>query len=135
VQGLDPAAVIPGYEQMTAGEKLKARMRLVMSRAGKHPQHESSAADDGGSGAWTRFVFDKHGELEEDKAACQALMDREVGLGGIHGDAADTNGGVFGTLAAAGEGGDHNIGAGFHHGNWSGSCSPSHYCQRQGIGS
>jgi hypothetical protein len=110
VQGLDPAALISGYEQMTAADKLKARMKLVMQHAEKN---KPAAAADPGGATWTRFVFDQHGELEEDKAARQALMDREVGQGGIGGDAADTDGGVFGTLAAAGEGGDHNIGAAF----------------------
>eukprot|EP00775_Hariotina_reticulata_P002793 gene2793-3086_t len=114
VQGLDAAAHIPGYEQMTAAEKLKARMRLVMQHAGKQQQQQgASVAEDAGGTAWTRFVFDEHGELDEDKAARQALMDREVGQGGIQYDAADADGGVLGTLAAAGEGGDHNVGAAF----------------------
>lgn len=84
--------MIPGYEYMTAAEKLKARMRLVMSKAEQQGAAAEDAAAGVGSGmvghsdssdvgnnGWTRFVFDRHGEMDEDKQARQKLMDAEVG--------------------------------------------------------
>jgi hypothetical protein len=85
---LDAAAHIPGYAGMSAAEKMKARMRLVMAKA-EQQGAAAKAADDAGVGAgegtgvsggaaWTWFVFDKHGALDENKLARQQLMDAEV---------------------------------------------------------
>jgi hypothetical protein len=74
---------------MSAAEKLKARMQLVMAKAEKQGAAAEAADDAGasppagvrGEAAWTRFVFDKHGALDEDKLARQQLMDAEVAAG------------------------------------------------------
>jgi hypothetical protein len=92
---------------MTAAEQLKARMRLLMARADKQNAAAAAAtAEDGGaagaagggSAAWTRFVLDKHGALDEDKQAMQQLLDEQVGQAGFAGgnsaDAADSEVGV-----------------------------------------
>ncbi|KAF6251629.1 hypothetical protein COO60DRAFT_1644806 [Scenedesmus sp. NREL 46B-D3] len=90
VSVLDAAAHIPGYATMSAAERMKARMRLVMAKA-EQQGTAAEAAEDGsagagagavvGEGGWTRFVFDKHGALDEDKLARQRLMDAEVAAG------------------------------------------------------
>lgn len=101
---VNAAASIPGYDSMTAAEQLKARMRLLMARADKQNAAAAAATaeDDGpggaaaggGSAAWTRFVLDRHGALDEDKQAMQQLLDEQVGQAGFAGgnsaDAADS---------------------------------------------
>jgi hypothetical protein len=62
---------------MSAAEKMKARMRLVMAKA----EQQGAAADAAEDAGWTRFVLDKHGALDEDKLARQQLMDAEVAAG------------------------------------------------------
>lgn len=102
---MNAAASIPGYDSMTAAEQLKARMRLLMARADKQNAAAAAAtaegdgpggaaAGGGGSAAWTRFVLDRHGALDEDKQAMQQLLDEQVGQAGFAGcnsaDAADS---------------------------------------------
>lgn len=110
VEVLDAAQLIPGYAAMSASEKLKARMRLVMAKA-EQQGAAAEAAEDAGAGrgaagrvlgtaadasaagkeqGWTRFVFDQHGMLDEDKQARQKLMDSEV-AGGYGGEDADAD--------------------------------------------
>jgi hypothetical protein len=75
---------------MSAAEKMKARMRLVMAKAEQQGAAADAAEDADaaaaaaavrGESGWTRFVFDKHGALDEDKLARQQLMDAEVAAG------------------------------------------------------
>lgn len=93
-EGEDPAASIPGYAQMSALEKLKARTRLALQKAdvtaaAKAAAAELEEAEKGGGGdgsrrPWTRFVFDKHAELDEDAADRQQHLDAAVGMGGVN---------------------------------------------------
>ncbi|WIA32873.1 hypothetical protein OEZ86_006047 [Tetradesmus obliquus] len=71
-------------------EKMKARMRLVMAKAEQQKAAADAAADTDaaaaaaaarGEAGWTRFVFDKHSALDEEKLARQQLMDAEVAAG------------------------------------------------------
>jgi hypothetical protein len=101
VSFISAAASIPGYSSMTPAEQLKARMRMLMDVADMQNAAAAAAADDAdvggsaGGAAWTRFVLDKHGALDEDKHAMQQLLDQQVGQAGFAGgDSADVEGEV-----------------------------------------
>ncbi|CAL8460587.1 g116 [Coccomyxa elongata] len=53
-------ALIPGYERMSVGEKLKARTKLLLARTSKN--------DTGNRERWTRFMFNKDALLDEEGA-------------------------------------------------------------------